>query len=58
MMDQPPVVKCTECYKTMKPVWVNGLLDGWACDCTNTEKAILRERQYREDDYVDQKGLS
>lgn len=57
-MEQPPTVKCTECYKTMKLVWVDGLLDGWACDCTHTEKAILRERWYREENYVDKKGLS
>ena len=57
-MEQPPLVKCTECYKAMKPVWVDGLLDGWACDCTHTEKAILRERWYREENYVDQERLS
>jgi len=57
-MDHVPEMQCTECYKMMQPVFVNKYLDGWVCDCSNTEKAILRERWYKEEDYVDQKRRS
>lgn len=57
-MDQPPKVRCTECMKLMVPVWVQGFLDGWSCDCSHSVKAILRERRYKESDYVDQKRRS
>ena len=53
-MEQPPQVRCTECHKIMVPVWSQGFLDGWACDCSNAVKAILRERWFREENYVDQ----
>lgn len=55
-MEQPPRVQCTECHKDMVPVWANGFLDGWACDCSHTVKAILRERWFREENYEHQKG--
>jgi hypothetical protein len=49
-----PQMKCTECFKIMVPQFSKEYphkLDGWSCDCGNSEKAILRERQYtREDD--------
>ena len=49
-----PQMKCTECFKIMVPQFKQEYphkLDGWSCDCGNSEKAILRERQYtRADD--------
>jgi hypothetical protein len=53
-----PQMKCTECYSTecykiMVPQFKKEYphkLEGWSCDCGNSEKAILRERQYTKAD--------
>lgn len=47
-----PQMKCTECFKSMIPQFKQEYphkLEGWSCDCGNSEKAILRERQYTRD---------
>ena len=44
-----PQMNYTECHKTMVPQFKKEYphkLEGWSCDCGNSEKAILRERQY------------
>jgi len=33
-----------------------GKLEGWACDCGHTEKAILRERQFTQETYYGNKA--
>jgi hypothetical protein len=33
-----------------------GKLEGWSCDCGNTEKAILRERQFTKETYYGNKA--
>ena len=57
-----PQMKCTECHKIMVPQFKKEYphkLEGWSCDCGNSEKAILRERQYtREQDGDDQQWAS
>jgi len=54
MKSHVPQMSCTECFKIMVPQFKNEYphrLEGWSCDCGNSEKAILRERQYtRADD--------
>ena len=44
-----PQMTCTECGKSMIAMWEKAhphYLMGWACDCANTEKAILREKKF------------
>jgi len=50
-------VKCTECYKEMTPQFTRegGKLEGWSCDCGNTELAILRERKHTIETYYGNK---
>jgi len=51
-------VKCTECHKDMVAQFTRegGKLEGWTCDCRNSEKAILRERQFTKEMYYGDKA--
>ena len=52
------IMQCTECYKDMVPQFTRegGKLEGWSCDCGNTEKAISRERQFTRETYYAEKA--
>ena len=48
-----PQMDCTECYKVMVPQFKKEYphkLEVWSFDFGNSEKAILRERQYTRED--------
>ena len=48
---------CTECHKDMVPQFTRegGKLEGWTCDCGNSEKAVRRERQFTKETYYGDK---
>ena len=51
-------MRCTECHNDMVPMFTrpDGKLEGWACDCGHTERAILRERQFTQETYYGDKA--
>jgi len=47
---QPEPILCPECWGAAERlIWVDGYLHGWQCECGHFEKAIGRERLFRED---------
>lgn len=53
---EPPKVKCSECKKIMVEQFEKEpphYLEGWSCDCGNSEKAILREKWFKKEHYGD-----
>ena len=47
-MPKPDDLLCTACWGAAKPMYANGYLHGWLCDCGHFDKATGRERLFKE----------